>query len=107
MDQRYDVCEGLVLFGKTGVSATLGAVREPCAVKVARHTVISTHTHGEEVFQFPLIAASSLLGVAIAIAVRAGLDGIEVRPNGSETEAPRGRSARTRPQVFRGPAPAC
>ncbi len=32
-------CEGLVQFGKAGVSKTLNAVLEPCAVKVARRVL--------------------------------------------------------------------
>ena len=35
MNRRGDACEGLVQFDETGVSATLNAVLEPCAVKVA------------------------------------------------------------------------
>ena len=35
MNQRYDVCEGLPQFGKTGIDDDILAVPEPHAVKVA------------------------------------------------------------------------
>jgi hypothetical protein len=35
MNRRYDVCEGLAQFGKTGIDDDILAVPEPYAVKVA------------------------------------------------------------------------
>ncbi len=60
-----------------------------------RGLALDTYAPQGEAFQFPLIAASGLLEVAIGGQV--GPDGIKVVPNGNETEAPCSWAVRTRP----------
>jgi hypothetical protein len=87
--QQRDDEEVLVAFALVGAHARFGLA-------------LDKFTPQEDVFHLPLIVAFGLL--AVAIAAQVSQNGIEVVPNGDETEAPRGKATPS-PAVIHDAAP--